>query len=319
MPNAHAPALPLLAAALVLAACDGDGNTRNPGRADCDTDIDYNTRRLEARVDVAKYGTAALDTGKEAIREVDQNAERFMNRWKTVCKDYKNGALTREEYRDESNRIRTKMEELEQLAMLLENAGTEQEFAEVLRQAHAAVVPAESRADVSVEVQFMAKRPGEQQFTVAPPGATLATGASVYMNLSLSSVAYVYMYQIDANGQVSPLFPHSGMTVQNPLPAGQPVQIPPGGSFTLNDKDLGIEDVHIVSSAKPIPALENSLAQAGTGQGNVDAKTLQCNTRGLEYRPDCPRSRGLVYEGTPRRRELRRRRLFGQGRQRSRR
>jgi hypothetical protein len=285
-----------LAASVSSAGCNKEGaGTRSPRRSDCDTEVTYDARNLSTRIDAGRHGAIGFHTGKQALREVDEGAERYLSRWMTLCKDYKNGAITADDYRDESRRIRAKMEELEELALRLERAPDDTAFQETLRQVHAIMVPADLRTDLGLEVQFMARRPGESAFSVTPQGATLATGAEVYLETRLTRPAHVYVYQIDAQERLSPLFPDPRIALTNPLPAGQALRLPPEpAKFTLNDQDLGIEHVHIVASAQPINALE----RGQLAQGSVNAETLGCTTRGLEFDAGqaCPTTRGLVYD-----------------------
>ena len=107
-----------LALGLVLGSCKKNGASGNP---DCDTEIRYDARKVAGRVDVAKLGVQA-ETSIAAVREVDQAVERYSSRWRSLCMDYKNGAMTPEEYRTESRALRERMETLETQMLVLEHA-----------------------------------------------------------------------------------------------------------------------------------------------------------------------------------------------------
>lgn len=290
LPKIHSLLL-LAAVALPLACVDKTGR-RSAATVDCDT-ISYDARNLSGKLEANQYATAEFATGKQAIREIDASAERFLARWQTVCKDYRNGGISQEEYRDESARMRHKMEELDELALRLEKAPDAATFQSALKEAHQLVVPEDQRSNLGIQLAIWAQRPDESQPSIAPAGATLGTGSTVYVELALAAPAHVYFYQVDANGKTTVIFPDARMGLSNPLPAGS-VRVPPNpGVFTLNDKDLGIEVLHVVAANAPIPELEGAMS----GGGEVSTAKVQCATRGLEYRPaGCPgKSRGLEF------------------------
>jgi hypothetical protein len=278
---------------LALPACDKTaGHGSNVRRADCDT-IDYQARSLSARVNVPNRIGIEIDTSKQAIREVDTWVEKYMAAWSLACKDYKNGALTREEYRDETTKIRTAMERFEELALRLEKAGSPEEFDAALRETWTAVAPPGEGADLQLELRVMAKRPGDSDFAVVPPGATLPTGTELFTLVSLASAANVQFYQVDVHGKTNVLFPDPAIAISNPLPAAQELRLPPNGVFVLDDKDLGIEDLHVLASSEAIAAAPAPAASTGGGVGD-------CGTRGLKFVADaCPKNRGLVFAAKP--------------------
>src|SRR5690606_13080616 len=126
----------------------------------------------------------------------DTWVEKYFASWSTACMDYKNGALTREEYRDETQRIRRKMERFEELAVKLEHARTPEEFQVALRETWTEVAPEGEGTGIDLELRVMAKRPGETAFAVVPPGANLPSGSELYTLLHLNTSANVQFYQV---------------------------------------------------------------------------------------------------------------------------
>lgn len=273
-------------ATLALAACAKPaGHGTAPGRAQCDT-IDYEARSLSARVNLAGRASIDIDTSKQAIREVDGWVEKYFAAWSTACNDYKNGALTREEYRDESTRIRQSMEHFEELAMRLSSSQSDDEFATNLRDTWTALAPATEKVDLSAALRVYVKRPGTSEFVVASPGASLPTGTQLYTTLRLAAPANVQFYQVDVRGKTNVLFPDPQIKATNPLPAGEELRLPPNGVFELDDKDLGIEDLHVVVAADAVPA-----------PTDAEAPAADCKQRGLVFVADaCPKTRGLVFK-----------------------
>jgi hypothetical protein len=274
---------------LALACTKTAGHGTGVGRAECDT-IDYEARNLSARVELAGRASIDVDTSKQAIRQVDTWVEKYFAAWSTACNDYKNGALTREEYRDESSRIRQAMERFEELALRLQSSQSDDEFATNLRDTWTSLAPAGEGVDLSAALKVMVKRPGASDFVVAPPGVTLPTGTQLYTLLRLEGPANVQFYQVDVRGKTNVIFPDPQIDLKNPLPGGQEIRLPNNGVFELDDKDLGIEDLHVVVSADaveaPAPAAESRVIEA------------DCKQRGLKFVPDaCPKTRGLVFKG----------------------
>lgn len=270
---------------LSLVGCSKSaGHGTNARRANCDT-LDYEARSLSARVSIPNRAQIEVDTSKKALRDVDAWVEKYFAAWTTACRDYQNGALTREEYRDEAGKVRRAMERFEELALQLEHAKSPAEFDQALRATWTEVAPADERVDLQLELRVMAKRPGTDAFAVVPPGATLPTGTELYALVKLATKANLQFYQVDARGKITVLFPDPEIALTNPLPAGEALRVPTNGVFVLDDKDLGIEDLHVLASSDDIPIA------AASSDGAAD-----CGERGLKFRADaCPQTRGLVF------------------------
>ncbi len=268
-------------------ACAAAGHGTRVARADCDP-VEYDARGLRARVEVPNRVGVELETSRQALREIDTWSEQYFAAWKTACMDYKNGAMTREEYNDEARRIRARMESVQKLSSDLQATSDPKQFDAVLRAGWQAHAPEGERLDLQLRVKVMAKRPGEAEFSVAPQGATLPSGTRIFTLVSLNAAANVTMYQLD-DGAPTVLFPQPAHGQDNPVAGGTDVRIPASGYFALDDEDLGIEQLYITAQAAGAAAPE-SLA---VGQG--------CGQRGLTFEPDaCPRTRGLqfVADGT---------------------
>jgi len=280
---------------LLGVSCKKSGSTS----PDCETDIRYDARKVEGRVNVGKFGVDAA-TSVAAVREVDSAVERYTSRWRTLCMDYKNGAMTPDEYRAESRSLRERMEKLETQLLVLEHAPDAESYQKALKEIYVAMVPPAQAVDLQLEFGVLAQRPGEQSFTAVKPDAPIATGTNVYFTVRTNAQAHVYLYQETPKGEINVMFPHPKMPMANPLPAGQDLRIPPSpGFFTLEAEGVGLEQVHIVASAEPLTRLETSL-----GKGQPTAAELACGARDLSYNPgtscDEPQARtfGLAQPGT---------------------
>ncbi len=266
-----------LAVGMVAGSCKKTGSS---GAPDCDTEIRYDARKVSGRVNVAKFGAEA-ETSVAAVREVDSAVERYSSRWRTLCMDYKNGAMTPEEYRDESRSLRERMEKLEALLLVLEHAPDADSYQKALKEIYVAMVPPEQAVDLKLDFGVLAQPAGASSYAAVLPGGSIATGTKVYFNVKTTAQAHVYLYQETAKGEINVMFPHPKMPMANPLPAGQELRIPPSpGFFTLEADGVGREQVHVVASLQPLTRLETSL-----GKPQPSAAELACGARDLSYDP----------------------------------
>jgi hypothetical protein len=278
-----------LGLALTAAAAGCKPTRATDGAIDCDTEIRYDARKVAGKVDAGKFG-ASGETSVAAVRQVDEVVERYLSRWKTMCREYNAGVMDKDEYRSEARALRERMEQLDDLIIKLDRAPDAASYQAALRELYTAVVPPEESRDLELELAVHAQRPGDASFAVVADGAELITGTNVYFTLRTSKAAHVYLYQEDAQGAVTVLFPHPQIPVANPLPAGTEVRIPPSQAFVVNSKDLGTERVHVAASLAPLGNLQPLLQAA-----QPSAAALACGTRGLELAAagGCEGTRGL--------------------------
>ncbi|HEY0133059.1 MAG TPA: DUF4384 domain-containing protein [Nannocystis sp.] len=281
----------IAAVAAIMTSCK---RVNDPGKIDCDTEIEYQGRVVEGKVEVAKFGVAAK-TSIDAVRQIDQVVERYLARWKGMCREYNAGVYSKEDYRVESRAMREKMEQLDAMLMQLANAPDSAAYQAALTAMYQKMVPSEERTTLEVALRVMAQKPGESAPTLVADGASLPTGSRLSFELTPSRPAHVYLYQESPAGEIVVLFPDPRIAARNPLPAAAGLRLPPPpGSFRLNDKDIGKETVHVVASLAPLPQLETTLA----GQG-VTPAAAACSSRGLEYDAGasaCEGTRGLEYD-----------------------
>lgn len=263
---------------------------------DCDAGFQYDSRNFSGGVSVTKF-SAQFESSREVLREVDQMVERYAQRWGNLCREYNAGALDKDEYQRRSRELTEKMERLDELYLVLTNAPDAATYQQALKQAYATAAP-EKAVELGVELRVVAMRPGEQAFTVLPQGASAPTDTRMRFELTLAADAHVYLYQVTAKGEVSPLFPDARIGVSNPVRAGATLSLPPApSSFRLNAEDIGAEEVHVVVSRAAIPTLGAAIASLAGDPKAVTSAQLDCASRGLELDVgSCPESRGLVLE-----------------------
>lgn len=284
-------------------ACEIKEKCVQPVCMDCDNTFDYDSRDFATKITASKVGSIELGTSQKAIREVDASVERFAGRWNTLCREWNAGAIDQASFQSQTQAIRTKMERLDELTLILAKATDEATFQMALREAYGSMLGDQpSTVDLALQLGVSAQRPGEPGFEIAADGATLPTGTKVKMTVNANTPAYLYMYQVDPSGAISVLFPDPRIEISNPLLAGADLVVPPSGTFDVNDKDIGTEQVHVVASINPMPQLASAVGQAAASPTAVTAEELDCaSARGLEYKPadGCPTSRGLGYVADP--------------------
>ncbi len=184
----------------------------------------------------------------------------------------------------------------QELWVQLEASNDPEQFGAALTQMQQAATLSGGNADLQLSVGVYTQLPGQSGYGVSSQGATLSTGSKLYLQVQSSAHAYLYLYQVNHAGKLTVLFPDPQIKITNPLPAGQSVRIPHGSlTYDVNDKDLGVENLHIVASAQPLGDLA-SAAQQDQGAERVASNDLDCGTRGLELKapPTCTKTRGLV-------------------------
>ena len=141
------------------------------------------------------------------------------------------------------------------------------------------VVPETDRVGLELSFTVAAAPPGSSTMNPITAGTTLRSGSNLYFSVRPTKQAHVYIYQQDAAGAVNVLFPHPQLPMTNPIAADKEVRIPPApGTFKLNDKDIGVENVYIVGSLEPLPQLGAALAKPET-----TVEELGCAARSLEF------------------------------------
>lgn len=293
------PTVTLLAVCSLAAAagCDrGGGESRGPDRrVKCESPYKYDGRSIEGSASYGKF-SAAGNTSVEQVRDVDQAVERYTARYMSLCNDWRNGAITQEQYARESEELRRGMQRLEELMLQLENASSPEEFNETLSAMKSTATLSASNAQLSLDVTVFGKGPADAEYRKLPQGAALGTDAEIYVNVEPSAAAYVYLYQINAAGKLSLLFPDPQIPLSNPLPAAQGSRIPHGQfTYKLDANDLGLENLHVVASLQPLDELAGALRNESGDQPVAD-NDVSCGTRALELNapPTCAKTRGLV-------------------------
>lgn len=97
-----------------------------------------------------------------------------------------------------------------------------------------------------------------------------------YILVDLAKTSYLYVAQIDARGDIFPIFPNkefSGKT--NPVQAGKGFRLPAQDYFFL-DENIGKERIFVLASDGPLKDVESLFAQAGSGgKGAKLAETFE--------------------------------------------
>ena len=280
--------VPAVLSSVAFGACDRTGSKPPPS---CDVGIVYSGLDLDAEVKAGNKFGAKVSASQTAIREIRKSVEDYGMQWKTLCHDREADRVTAEYYQNETGKLRTRLDEVNRLRAQLSSATNASEYATAAREFYQAAVPSAQRSGLTAQLRVMAQIPGQSEFEVMPQGAVLSTETMVRFETVVDATAYLYLYQVNSSGELQLLYPDPRMP-PNPVQPGV-VQLPAEavGFFKVDDKDLGIEEVHLIASPKAIPSLEAGVFN------RAGAQTQDCKTRGLSFSPaGCAPTRGLVLE-----------------------
>jgi hypothetical protein len=91
---------------------------------------------------------------------------------------------------------------------------------------------------------------------IVQDGATLYSGDQFRIVFSPNADAYAYVVSIDPQQQVSVLFPHAAIGMDNHVRAGESYEVPDGLNWFTLDERTGTEILYVVASYDPIHDLE---------------------------------------------------------------
>ena len=305
-------AMRLWAGMLVLSACSPAGPTGARGgesqtcgdetrvTLDCRSEVAYEGIAADTEVKIFDVATASASFEEKAMRRVNEHVERFVAAHTSACRDYNACVLDKAQYRQASEEIRERLARLPALMTALDEATTSEERLAALDAMYRDIVPDEARPEeVTFAMGIVAELPkelGGGRYVVAPGGA-VPTGAQVHFEVRASAEAFLYVFQTTPRGEVRVLFPDLRIGTRNPVPGGIARRIPPGRTFRVNDRDLGVENLYVVVSRQPLSELDASLAQLTEGEVESTTKSPLLSSivklRSPENAEGCERRRVL--------------------------
>ena len=287
----------------------------------CDSEVAYQGVKVEGSVHVLSVAGGKAAFADSALRGVNVEIERFVAVQTRLCREYNACIVDGPTYHAEAVKAR----EFLALAGQYNAAISATERAKA---ADAMYAKSSRRAETPMSFRMTMEAAIPEALgggnIVVPPNYPLPTGARVAFTFQTSSDAYLYIFQVNAKKEVSVLFPDERIDTRNPLPGNTSKLIPPGGKrFRLDENGVGVENVYLVVSRKPIEILnatlrkfaDGSASQIGqdsllAGFGTVAPGTppAECGTRARDLKlessndgaaPGCTRSRGLVLDDAP--------------------
>lgn len=284
---------------------------------DCNTVVQYQGTEFQSSLSIQNWVDAGLASAPKALRDVDQAATDAQVQFTQTCRAYNSCQVRADDFNRELARTQDQFRALrEKVSLLQASGGNPAVLRSTITEVYQSTVPAERRAEETLALNFtvQAKDSGSNGPRVVESGGRLRTGAQLVFGIEVSQTAHVYVFQKHQNGTLDVLFPNPGIqSLPNPLPPKTLVRIPPAGqTFTLNDEDLGRENVYIAVSTSPLGDLEKVLSEQGgsPNAGSVgpvmrdlfEAGAPECSgkSRGLELAPEdaCGTlSRGLELSG----------------------
>jgi hypothetical protein len=237
--------------------CDG---AERP-RVDCSA-----TRALRSQVLEVNAGLSQIGLGFDgkyethALQQVRESTEHLALNLESMCEDYNACVLDRERYVEETARIR------ELLSRHLRLATEQREAAAPLRGDE---LWSNARPDLARErlrLAYRVEARSGSDFRTHHSGEALRTGDEVRFLLEPSRPAYVYVLLLSSQGSSARLFPLPELGLNNPLPEGGRVTVPPPERVRLElDSNTGVEHVQIVASSTPLQGLAAASAPPPPG------------------------------------------------------
>ena len=292
---------------LLVVACPPAVKPDAPQRMQCNNPVSYDGKKVGGEVALGSiFGLQAGGTDI-ALREPRPAVESYYAALSSLCDQLNSGVLDRESYVGRADAL------THQLMGDLNPTGTqEQKFQQVYEQ----LVPDAAR---SLELDFVMRAKGASGAEqIIRPNEPVPTGARVRFLVRVSEAAHVYMLQKTQRDGVTALYPRAELALENPLQAGRAYEIPPNPEqwFSVNQEDLGTENVYVIASRTRIERFEAAWQQLAGDSAPVNLEqiealkplaTLQpgftgknCGARGLELvgaKAPCTRTRGLVLVG----------------------
>jgi hypothetical protein len=292
---------------LLVAACPPAVKPVTPARMQCNNPVSYDGKKVGGEVALGSiFGLQAGGTDI-ALREPRPAVESYYAALSSLCDQLNSGLLDRASYVGRADALTHQL-----MGDLNPTGAQEQKFQQVYQQ----LVPETAR---SLELDFVMRvKDASGAERIIRPNQPVPTGARVRFALRVSEAAHVYMLQKTQRDGVTALYPRAELALENPLQASRAYEIPPNPEqwFSVNQEDIGTENVYVIASRTRIERFEAALQQLGGDDAPVNIEqidalkplaTLQpgftgknCGARGLELagaKAPCTRTRGLVLIG----------------------
>ncbi|HDN26057.1 MAG TPA: DUF4384 domain-containing protein [Thioploca sp.] len=139
---------------------------------------------------------------------------------------------------------------------------------------------AASAQPLSIDIKYVYRHKGGNQFETLTEGSTLYSGDYYKIIFTPTETTYVYIFQTDSSENIFRLFPmksFGGVTVNNFNPAqpGKTYYIPAKGQSFYLDQQIGEEAIYFITSRQPEPRLENQYQQVVTAQRKQDTVEVE--------------------------------------------
>jgi hypothetical protein len=228
---------------------------------DCTTDLGLKQRVISANASIPQVGIGIGGSYEEkAIGQITDSTYQLALRLESLCKNFNACMMPSEQYLAEARTIRLRLNEHVTMANELKDDKS------VGDKMWTNAVPELAAKRIEMKYGVLARPKDGGEIAHHTNGAPLHTGDGLQFTAEINQPAYVYILLLSSTGEASLLFPQPDIGLQNPLPAGKEIRIPKGADmFELDDK-TGTETFQILASAKPLPDIEQRLANLGKGR-----------------------------------------------------
>lgn len=291
--------LPVIASCVVgaseLLGCAGGAKSPADGQLNCQSEIEYSTRKAGATVSFMGV-TVGAETEKKSIRQVDQLVEQMVANHVEMCKQVNASLMTREQYAKESNHNRSIFLKLPLVREALSAAKTPEERKSLLLDLAGDLLPSAANTRLEVTAQVLVKKKGESSFRGMIPNDTLPTGSEFSFEVRGTQEFHLYVVQRRGPSKIEVIFPEKQIALKNPLRARVPTVVPGSGmSYEVDEHELGPSQLFLVASKAPIEDFTGVLAKTGSSsdlamkpmENTLRAGAPECSPRGVKLKDAC--------------------------------
>jgi hypothetical protein len=131
-----------------------------------------------------------------------------------------------------------------------------------------------------IQVNYVYRAGGTGPLQPIRQGQALRSGDHYKIYFSPSRDCYVYIYQIDAAGQIFRLFPlitYNGVALNhdNPVKGGDPITLPSDDRYFYLDQTVGREMLFFAASTHRMTALENLQKEMNIALTSRDSERIE--------------------------------------------
>ncbi len=233
-------------------------------REACDAGITYQGRSYAGE---AAYGLLGIQASSDvhAVRQVSDTLQLYLQQCAMLCEERERGSLQPAEYMARRDALTERFLQLAQFTKQLPPAQIEETDSAMYGETLAVFKPTGVLQPLTAQMEAF-----HADGSRLADGASLASGESFSINVTLARPAHLYLLIQDSSGGLYKLYPSDAAGGSNP--ASGRIRIPQQGMLTLDDVP-GMETIYLFAGS-PSPSLESGLEEIGTNPKSSKAQSV---------------------------------------------